>query len=178
MTAENGSELDWKITVTIAPGIFFTYDGTEVVLTKGVVDSDNSTHNEAYGNGVPYGGYVTDDNQTACIALKEKMEFSATQITCEFCAFVINGKEPGDAASDLYLFIYETAEASFPEVQIYMDNDNDITFNIIEYGDVGEYIRGTFSCTDAIYSEDGTVGDDVEITNGRFNILRLVDDVE
>ncbi len=84
---------------------------------------------------------------------------------------MINSKESGDVASDLEGFLFQTADSSSPQIAVGMLNDNDVTFNISEYGDVGEYIRGTFSCSDAIYKEDETVGDDVEITNGRFKIL-------
>ncbi len=53
VTAENGDAVTWTVTVTVAYGIRYLFDGTEVTLLYGFSDSRDTDDNEAWGEGVP-----------------------------------------------------------------------------------------------------------------------------
>ncbi|MDC7127109.1 MAG: hypothetical protein PQJ46_16195 [Spirochaetales bacterium] len=168
VTAENGETVDWKITVTVNPGFTFIYgsDSTKILFEEGIISSDEAT-NTQYGAGLPLASYDTSDDITTSQIFESDFDWDSDEEEPDFFVVIFNGNTTGEVSTlDI--------EGTVSEVMFMIRSGmTGATCTITSYGNIGEYITGTFSCTEGFNDNDV-----INISNGFFKVLRLENNVD
>ena len=173
VTAEDGSIVEWNVTVHVQFGLSFRYgaDPVSVTLTRGMVHSEDAAADEAFGSGTPPCiRYTPGEAETLVIGLAEDLDEANGESAGELVLLRFGSDAPGYLSSDDISFTYRAGM-----IVGSLTNDEgspaSFTVSIDTYGEVGGKVTGTFS---------GTVTDDLSteypVQEGFFKALRLADD--
>jgi hypothetical protein len=176
VTGEDGTVVNWSVTVYVQRGISFTYESTptQVVLTESFTDSADENHNTAIGNGVPLAIYGTSYEEAQVYALKNEIDVQTEPTEYEWASLYIPN-ETGTYDSTEVIFGYlKESENDSEDLSLSADETDAESFEVVveSFGDVGDNVVGTFSGT----AEDPDNASHT-ITGGFFKVLRLEDDV-
>ena len=165
VTAEDGSQATWTITVNVQHGVSFEVDGTRYVFTEGYVDNTYTYTPDEIGNGVPPAYWSNVDMVTYVDAFAQPKQIPWDQ-TDEYTYIGFPSTTTGEYVSPGAFFQWEDQAAgeSFGSVP------SQFTVNVTSYGGLGETVTGTFS---------GQVSDGVsqhELVEGFFKGVLLPDD--
>ncbi len=160
VTAENGSEVKWSVTVNVQYGVSLVVGGEKFVLSFGMMDS--SLILQSALDGTAYA--VIAENSTGSHGMaSDSLEFSGSgrgpdsDILYSYFDFTIAGKTDG---------IYNNSESTF------FDKPNSITyifntdFVVTKYGAAGEDFRATFTGAEQAADRSGAA-----LTHGYAKLL-------
>jgi hypothetical protein len=173
VTAENGDEVPWTVTLTVQRGISFTYGSTKVVLTGGVVDSDDPENNAAWGAGVPPASYYPDPGGTQGFVFDKPFEHGSLLVG-EFARLVWFGEAATGVIDDVSAYFDYTVYGD-PGVaisEVVSAATLPLTVTVLQFGAVGGDIVGTLTGT-VVSSSSG----EVPLTAGFFKLLRVPDNL-
>jgi hypothetical protein len=162
--AQNGTSVDWQVTVTVAYGIAFKVAGTRVVMMHGYVDSSPTYTAGEIGNGQPVGYIIFNYGRTYLDAFPLDQQVGSPQ-AYTYLQFDGSGTGAHTFADSNATFDYWDG-ASLP----LLNTGSDLEIDVTSYGAAGESIKGTFTCT----ASDGT--NTYYVTDGFFKVLRVEDD--
>lgn len=160
VTAEDGTTSEWVVTVTVKPGVSFTYDGVFESFVYGVLDSSDSDASDDYGNGVPsYSACTTGQSGDIVLAFREEYDLTEDKVTdSEWLIMMLSNESTTTSA------LSWTNSFTFAAEGYIIENTDSL-------GNVGDFVTGTFLGT----LEDAE-GETVTITDGFYKLLRIADD--
>lgn len=143
VTAEDGTAVDWKVTVNVLYGVAFDYGTRHIVLTEGEIYSGDPEFNEYVGDGVP--GIYSSGSSNYFTVYSEVYDYGSESRASEpptyeydydYFEFYFEGESTE---------IYSSASAEYYESDGFVSTDFDCSVDVSEHGDIGGDFRASFS---------------------------------
>ena len=170
LTAEDGTEVTWTVTVNLQLGVSFKLDGEWVFLLAGFVNTENAEENEALGNGEPGASRAGSDLQVQVVRDVQDVAVwyypEANYVWMDIYGFAVGTfTTVSDGDGDFYLYYVSDDESYFLS-----EGTIDVTHAA---SSVGDLIVATFDAlleyNDGLFSAD--------LTNGFMKLRRIADGV-
>jgi hypothetical protein len=177
VTAENGDQAPWTITINVAYGIVFFYEGQRQFLTYGFVDSSDTYTSSQLADGLPalFADTTTTPDTRSITAASGPLEAVAatSDVVTVFMTYDAGAASTDVDAAEIF-YSDDTGAALVSAATDVFDVDAVFNLVVTSLGAVGEDVTGSF---DGILSADSGVTYDQDVTLGFFKVRRGEDDL-